>query len=78
MDRERGRTGYGLLPIRGTVVVWIIVRQERDAFAARRGAPAYDFLSAPHAGRLRYERYPLGLTGSSGAGSPPTRWKTHG
>lgn len=28
-----------------------------------RPAPSYDFLTAPHAGRLRYERYPLGLKG---------------
>lgn len=28
-----------------------------------RPAPKYDFGSAPHAGRLRYERYPLGLRG---------------
>jgi LmbE family N-acetylglucosaminyl deacetylase len=28
-----------------------------------RPAPEYDFLTAPHAGRLRYERYPLGLKG---------------
>ncbi|HEU4455230.1 MAG TPA: PIG-L family deacetylase [Longimicrobium sp.] len=28
-----------------------------------RPAPDYDFLTAPHAGRLRYERYPLGLKG---------------
>lgn len=28
-----------------------------------RPAPAYDFVTAPHAGRLRYERYPLGWKG---------------
>ena len=28
-----------------------------------RPAPRYDFTTAPHAGRLRYERYPLGLKG---------------
>ena len=28
-----------------------------------RPAPRYDFLQAPHAGRLRYERYPLGIRG---------------
>lgn len=28
-----------------------------------RPAPRYDFTQAPHAGRLRYERYPLGIRG---------------
>lgn len=28
-----------------------------------RPAPVYDFTQAPHAGRLRYERYPLGIRG---------------
>ena len=28
-----------------------------------RPAPCYDFTQAPHAGRLRYERYPLGIRG---------------
>ena len=57
-ERDRKRRMFDCFPTQHCVLRDVPVRVERY-----RPAPRYDFTSAPHAGRLRYERYPLGLKG---------------
>jgi LmbE family N-acetylglucosaminyl deacetylase len=57
-ERARKRRMYDCFPSQGAALRDMPVRCERY-----RPAPAYDFTAAPHAGRLRYERYPLGIRG---------------
>jgi LmbE family N-acetylglucosaminyl deacetylase len=57
-DRDRKRRMFDCFHTQHGVLRDVPVRVERF-----RPAPRYDFTDAPHAGRLRYERYPLGLRG---------------
>jgi LmbE family N-acetylglucosaminyl deacetylase len=57
-DRDRKRRMFDCFLTQHGVLRDVPVRVERF-----RPAPRYDFTDAPHAGRLRYERYPLGLRG---------------
>ena len=55
-ERERKRRMFDCYPTQHTVLRDMPVRHERF-----RRAPRYDFGSAPHLGRLRYELYPQGM-----------------
>ena len=57
-ERDRKRRMFDCFQTQHGVLRDVPVRVEKY-----RPAPRYDFCSAPHAGRLRYERYPLGLRG---------------
>jgi LmbE family N-acetylglucosaminyl deacetylase len=57
-EKDMKRRMYDCFYTQGGVLRDMPVRTERF-----RPAPAYDFRQAPHAGRLRYERYPLGIRG---------------
>lgn len=45
------------------ITQWGVLRDMPVRLERYRPAPRYDFAQAPHAGRLRYERYPLGIRG---------------
>lgn len=57
-ERERKRRMFDCFATQQGVLRDMPVRCEKF-----RPAPRYDFTAAPHAGRLRYERFPLGLQG---------------
>jgi LmbE family N-acetylglucosaminyl deacetylase len=57
-EKDMKRRMYDCFYTQGGVLRDMPVRVERF-----RPAPRYDFTQAPHAGRLRYERYPLGIRG---------------
>ncbi|HEX6037341.1 PIG-L deacetylase family protein [Longimicrobium sp.] len=57
-EKEMKRRMYDCFVTQGGVLRDMPIRVERY-----RPAPRYDFTQAPHAGRLRYERYPLGIRG---------------
>jgi LmbE family N-acetylglucosaminyl deacetylase len=57
-EKEMKRRMYDCFWTQHAVLRDMPVRVERY-----RPAPRYDFRRAPHAGRLRYERYPLGIRG---------------
>ena len=57
-EKDMKRRMYDCFYTQGGVLRDMPVRIERF-----RPAPRYDFRQAPHAGRLRYERYPLGIRG---------------
>ena len=57
-ERHRKRRMFDCFPTQHGVLRDVPVRCEKF-----RPAPKYDFTDAPHPGRLRYERYPLGLRG---------------
>ena len=57
-EKERKRRMYDCFYTQSGVLRDMPVRVERF-----RPAPRYDFTQAPHPGRLRYERYPLGIRG---------------
>jgi len=58
-ERDAKRRMYDCFTSQGGALRDMPVRVERY-----RPAPRYDFTAAPHAGRLRYERYPLGIRGA--------------
>ncbi|HEX8392775.1 MAG TPA: PIG-L family deacetylase [Longimicrobium sp.] len=58
-EKARKRRMYDCFPSQGNALRDMPIRVERF-----RPAPRYDFTAAPHAGRLRYERYPLGIRGA--------------
>jgi LmbE family N-acetylglucosaminyl deacetylase len=57
-EKDIKRRMYDCFVTQGGVLRDMPIRLERF-----RPAPRYDFTQAPHAGRLRYERYPLGIRG---------------
>lgn len=57
-EKEMKRRMYDCFVTQQGVLRDMPIRVERY-----RPAPRYDFTEAPHAGRLRYERYPLGIRG---------------
>jgi LmbE family N-acetylglucosaminyl deacetylase len=57
-ERDLKRRMYDCFYTQNGVLRDMPVRMEKY-----RPAPCYDFTQAPHAGRLRYERYPLGIRG---------------
>jgi LmbE family N-acetylglucosaminyl deacetylase len=57
-EKDMKRRMYDCFVTQGGVLRDMPIRVERY-----RPAPCYDFTQAPHAGRLRYERYPLGIRG---------------
>lgn len=57
-EKDMKRRMYDCFYTQGPVLRDMPVRVERF-----RPAPRYDFTQAPHPGRLRYERYPLGIRG---------------
>jgi LmbE family N-acetylglucosaminyl deacetylase len=57
-ERDRKRRMFDCYHTQHGVLRDMPVRRERY-----RPAPRYDFGSAPHAGRLRYELYPQGMQG---------------
>jgi LmbE family N-acetylglucosaminyl deacetylase len=57
-EKDMKRRMYDCFYTQNGVLRDMPVRVERF-----RPAPRYDFTQAPHAGRLRYERYPLGIRG---------------
>lgn len=57
-ERDRKRRMFDCFATQQGVLRDMPVRSEKY-----RPAPEYDFTAAPHAGRLRYERFPLGLQG---------------
>ncbi|HEX6910101.1 MAG TPA: PIG-L deacetylase family protein [Longimicrobium sp.] len=57
-ERDLKRRMYDCFYTQNGVLRDMPVRVERF-----RPAPCYDFAQAPHAGRLRYERYPVGIRG---------------
>lgn len=57
-EKDLKRRMYDCFVTQGGVLRDMPIRVERY-----RPAPRYDFTEAPHAGRLRYERYPLGIRG---------------
>jgi N-acetylglucosamine malate deacetylase 2 len=57
-EKDMKRRMYDCFVTQYSVLRDMPIRLERY-----RPAPCYDFTEAPHAGRLRYERYPLGIRG---------------
>ena len=57
-EKDMKRRMYDCFYTQNSVLRDMPIRYERF-----RPAPRYDFTEAPHPGRLRYERYPLGIRG---------------
>lgn len=57
-ERDRKRRMFDCF-----ITQWPALRDMPVRLEKFRPAPRYDFTEAPHAGRLRYERYPFGMQG---------------